>query len=186
MPNLENLYFPIFLVAMALLVIWVFHKSKKGMDRREDLRHQRRTRARRQAARRTHRADSSMPSVNPPAASGIATSEKMWASRKRRANYRGSSAYISGEAHGTLEAGYLGPDKPRGERIATADSISDQKISKLDYVGFDEYLARERAEARRSEAAQSDEFSMTAVKYESPGEASDEEGVDNKQAGFKP
>ena len=183
---MENLYFPLFLGAMAVLVIWLYHKSQKARDKAEDRKYQaqfgqrRKTRPSRPVIRKN-------PKSKRVAAAGASTSERMWSARHQRA-HKVSPGNPSGVPQSkTIQANYIGhslTEKPGPEENW---SVRDQDVNPVDYVGFDEYTAKRRAEAAAKSAREADELSMTAIKFESPDQAVDEkeEGA-VKRAGFKP
>ena len=171
---------------MAVLVIWYYHKSKKAHQAREDER-LRRMQSRRKAMEMEQTARRNKSVARKSAAVGITTPDKVWSARRQHARKKVNSKQISEDAElKAIQASYLGPlesDRP-GE--SDSGSISDQQASELDYVGFDEYTARQRAKAAEGEHGDLGEFSMTAVKYESSEETEEEEVPSAKRAGFKP
>lgn len=182
---MDAYYFPIFLVFMAALVIWFYFKSSRASERREDARY-RRMQARQAAAART-RAASAKPTRNPRSASaGQTTPDKVWSSRRQRAKKKMASPQASHANSKTFQASYLGPYERAQAGEPGAGSVQDQEVSRLDYVGFDEYITRERLKAGEKESSAADEFSMTAVKYDSQEEEQEESGSSKKRAGFKP
>ena len=134
---------------MAVLVVWYYQRSKNSQEKREF------ERQRRLSERRNSRLMSERPSraktryVRSPVA-GAETHDQLWSARKQRATHAKTNAVHEEEA-GTIEAGFLGSGigQPGSE-------IRDQDISKLDYVGFDEYISRQRASdaKRRSDASE--------------------------------
>ena len=167
---------------MAAVVIWFYHKSRKASERREDDRI-RRIKSRQQSLALQRNASGKGNTAPRTAVAGKATPDTVWSARQQRARkkVKASPAGIH-EGSRTYQASYLGSQ----DAHYGAQSIHDQDVSKLDYVGFDEYIARQRKEAAEADSQAADEFSMTAMKYESQEESEEKEESTIKRAGFKP
>lgn len=186
---MENLYFPLFLVALAIVIIWAFTKARAGhsRDRRSasrpsgrlvDVERPPRSRARLGAAARLQ------------SGQGRSTPGDIWQTKRERAAKESFSEPAPGSAY---RATYLGPGPGTAERVSSAGELKEQKVSEAEHLGIDEYLskaAREAARERAKKAAEEEAgLSMTAMKYDPAGDESTSDDVEkkpNRRAGFKP
>lgn len=196
---METFYFPLFLVVLAVVVLWIFGKARS---------HEGRGRSKpgpvkgRLIETDTH--TKSIPRKLGPAArlqsgQGKESPGDIWQTRRERAR---QETFSQSRSSGSFYAGYVGPDSNERQRGTGAHELRDQQVSDTEHQSIDEYLskhAREKAaaaakaakEAEAAEAArQGGDFSMTAIKYEEPSEEDEAEAKaqkeDKKQAGFKP
>lgn len=169
---MENLYFPLFLVAVAVVVIWLYQKSKNAGDRRAKLRKQRSARA---GSR-----------VGYTAATGVSTSDKMWSARRQHARHEIDPRNRDGGQPHTIQADYLGPYGTKSSVGESRSKVGEQGVDEVEYVGLDEYIAAERARAEARKAKEEKELTMTAVKYEPTEAAENDDTPQPRQAGFKP
>jgi hypothetical protein len=183
---MENYYFPLFLVVMAAVVIWIFRRV--GSGRRSSTSRVSKTPAGRIAnADRLHR---NTDRLGPSAKRRLSTAAKpkdIWQPRRDRAAK--DSFAETAARRGTHHAGYIGPHADAERRYGRYE-LKDQDISKSEHSGIDEYLSnreRERAKAEaEAKAKEAGGLSMTAMKYE-PADASSESAEERKKrAGFKP
>lgn len=186
---MENLYFPLFLVALAIVVIWFFTKARTGHSR--DRRSASRPSGRLVDVERPPRSKERLgAAARLQSGQGRATPGDIWQTRRERAAKESFSEPAPGSAY---RASYLGPGPGTPERVSTAGELKEQKVSEAEHFGIDEYLskaAREAARERAKKAAEKEAgLSMTAMKFDPAGEEStpdDEEKKLDKRAGFKP
>lgn len=182
---MENLYFPLFLVVAAIVVVLVFKRAGSS-DR------SRRPRVAKTPAGRIANADllrRDMDRLGRPSLhrSNPANPKNVWQTRRERA---AKDSFAEETARrGTHFAGYLGPESEARygsqHRRQGEYELKDQDISRAEHLSIDEYLTkREREEAEQAEKAAG--FSMTAMKYEPTGAASKDQKGRKKQGGFKP
>lgn len=184
---MENLYFPLFLVALAIVVIGVFNKARAGHSR-----------GRRSASRPSGRlVDVERPprsrerpgaAARPRPGQGSSTRGDIWQTKRERAAKETFSEPAPGSAY---RATYLGPGP--AERSTGGGELKDQNVSDAEHVSIEEYLskaAREEARERAKKAAEEETgLSMTAMKYDPAGDESTSDEAEkkpNKRAGFKP
>jgi hypothetical protein len=182
---MDAYYFPIFLVFLAVIVIWFYHRSNRANERRADAKY-RRMQSRAYAADRVRRASAKKSRSPDGPAAGNTTPDKVWSSRHQRAKKKVVNHHPGHVNSKTYQASYLGPYEREQQAKYDSQSVQDQEVNKLDYVGFDEYITRQRVEAAGGEPESSEEFSMTAIKVESEDEVREEESSPAKEAGFKP
>lgn len=182
---MENFYFPVFLVVLAIVVVLLFKRAGSG-DR------SRKSRIARTPAGRTANADLlrrdidrlGRPSVH---RSRSAKAKDIWQTRRERAAQ--DSFAETTARHGTHYAGYLGPQiddefsrRPRGQG---GYELTEQDVSTAEHLSIDEYLAK-RQEEEAEQAGEAGNLSMTAVKYEPSDASSKDQKGRKKRAGFKP
>lgn len=176
---MENLYFPLFLVAIAVVVIWLFKGAgKKRPDR---------TPVRRTSVSRDIGATGRRSTGRHVPASGTRKPHDPWQLKRERAAQERFTAGKSGSAQ--LQANYIGPAPKFSSQKGEAGNLKDQEISHTEHLGIDEYFSKVEREKRAKEkkAAEQDGLTMTAVKYQSVDESEASEDVPAKeQGGFKP
>jgi hypothetical protein len=183
---MENIYFPIFLVVLAVFVIWLFNRSKGGRIKREDRRYKSSSGRMLNNENLQRSVDRKGPAAGYVSKHSPRASDAMWRKRKQRARHEHSRANSPGADHNVFQADYLGPGRKSGSG-RDAGLLQEQVSHDTEHLGIDEYLTK-TAKARKAQAAQEDkEFSMTAMKYDPADSSSEEaEGGKKKQAGFKP
>jgi hypothetical protein len=186
---MEILYFPLFLVVAAVLVIWLFSRARKDSRRRN-------SRDVKTPAGRTVNVDRLQRSTDRrgPAAGyhdrvGGKKANEMWRSRRKRASH---NTYAVNDREGDRDvyyAGYMGPRTNFSTKHGNDGELKDQDVSQTEHIGIEEYLSKHERERAAAEAAAAKEsaLSMTAIKYE-PSEDADskEDKPASKQASFKP
>lgn len=181
MQFMENLYFPIFLVVLAVVVIWFFKKAGSQRANRE-------SRSLRSPAGRTIGADALSRNTDrrgPSAPRSVVGKPKdIWQTRRERAAEE--SFGVTAPRTGVHHAGFLAPDDANERHRPRHFEVPDQQISDAEHLGIDEYLSKREGELPE-EGAEAAGLSMTAVKYE-PSGGSDSESGDGrkKRVSFKP
>lgn len=186
---MENLYFPLFLVALAVVVILVFNKARTGDSRNRrsasrpsgrlaDIERPRRSRERLGAAARLQ------------SNKGLSTRGDIWQTKRERAAKESFAKPAPGSAY---RATYLGPGPGGAVGGSGAGELKDQGVSEAEYLSIGEYLskaAQEEARERAKKAAEEEAgLSMTAVKYDpvsSESSSDDDDKKPKKRAGFNP
>lgn len=184
---MENLYFPLFLVAVAIVVIWAFNKSRASSSR----------------DRRSTRPTGRLADLEPPrrprerpgpgariqSGQGHSARGDIWQTRREKVN---KGSFSADSQIGTYSASYLGPG-PGEAKGARGRELKDQEVTEAEHLGIDEYLSkaeRDKARARAEKAAKEEAgLSMTAMKYDpadSDSASEDEERKPGRRAGFKP
>lgn len=185
---MENLYFPLFLIALAVVVILVFNKGRTGdsghrrsagrpSGRLADIERRPGSRKRLGAAARLESAQG-------------ATRGDIWQTKRERAAKETFAKPAPGSAY---RATYLGPGPGGVGGGRSAGELKEQGASEAEHLSIGEYLskaAREEAQERARKAAEEKAgLSMTAMKYDPvDGDPSsdDEEKKPITRAGFKP
>lgn len=182
--TLENLYFPLFLVVVGVFVVWLFSRVRGSGSSRST---RRATPSKRvdQHSKLQRSLNRSGPAAGYRANHGLKTQDAMWRSRHQRASHDSSKIRNAGGDSSTFHASYIDSSRVYEQRPARPGSIGEQGVRDTEYTGIDEYLAKRAAERKAKAAAQEEELSMTAMKYE-PADASENPDEEKKQAGFKP
>ncbi len=186
---MEILYFPLFLVVVAVGVVWLFKKATNGS-----------TRDRRSSSRNSGRftdPERWSGSHNRPGAAarlqsgqGRSNPRDIWQTKRERA---AKESFGHAASSGVYAAGYIGPDSRPGVRRSGATELRDQEVSEAEHRGIDEYLTKSEREAARREAERAAEeaggLSMAAMKYDPSADADlggEDEQKRKRSAGFKP
>ncbi len=176
---MQGFYFPIFLIVLAIGVIWLFRKVQTG-DSGRNRRHSRGVNSSQRAGRPKQAA------WREPLGEDHKTKD-VWHPKRERVLKE--SFTESATERSIIHAGYIGPYASSGGKLHSKEELLDQGISESEHLGIDEYLTkrdRELAE-KKAKAAEEDSLTMRAVKYEPTGASSDAEEKDTpKQASFKP
>ena len=173
---MEQFYFPIFLIVVAVFVVWIFRKAQSERSRRN----RRSTRKSNTSQSAGHR--SSVAWREPVGDQHKA--KDVWHPKRERV-FKGS--FKSESEHGVIHAGYAGPYATSGGKLHTKAEIRDQDISEAEHLGIDEYLTKQEKEAAKAAAKQEEGLTMTAMKYEPVGSSSEEEEkTPEKKRAFKP
>ena len=193
MQLVENYYFLIFVVVLAVACLWIFMRGGRRQTSQKKVRTPSgRTlggeRLRQDVDRRGPSARSGP--AHKSSAAGRRHHQDPWksrtvetaAGRKARSSANTASS-VNRSRHGIMPA--YGTPRPQ------PDAISDQQISKAEHLGIDEYFHKMEKERELEAAARAAEeetsLTMTAVKYETGDEADSGEGeTPRKQLGFKP
>jgi len=191
---MEILYFPLFLVVAAVLVIWLFSRARSNSRRRKS-RDVKTPSGRSANSDRLQRSmDRRGPAVGRRPQIGGNTANDMWRTRRQRAKHQASAVSEPGVDSQVFYAGFTEKPKTYGSRKNGEDGLQDQDVPQTEHIGIEEYLSKkereriaaEKAAAERA-AAEGSGLTMTAIKYESGEEsASDNAQPKEKQAGFKP
>lgn len=200
---MEILYFPLFLIVVAVGVIWLFKRATNGgarsrksasqpasqlVGRLADLERRPESRARLGAAARLQSGQRSSPGGD------------IWQTKRERA---ARESFNQTSSRGIYHAGYIAPDSQPGSGLNLRGSgvaeLRDQQVSEAEHKSIDEYLTKSEREAAERKAAEREAaereaekaggLSMSAMKYDPAADA--ESGAEEAQkrkgsAGFKP
>lgn len=180
---MEILYFPLFLVVVAVSVIWLFKSKAEDEGSRPKEKNQAFGGLTDEVRRRRRPSSDRLGSAARPRSGQASVKGDIWQTRRERAAKESFSESTSRQ--GVYHAGYIGPtsqtvsSRPGGE-------LEDQAVSEAEHLSIDEYLSKQEKE-EAEKAAKEEGFSMTAMKYEPADESQKEdEETRKKRAGFKP
>lgn len=176
---MESYFFPIFLIVLAVLVVWLFRRAQGGSDRRE--------RSNFKGTTTSQRGGRHGPAAWREPLGEDHKAKDVWHPKRERVLKETFTE--SATERGIIHAGYIGPYANSARKLHSKSELREQDISEAEHLGIDEYLnkrEREMAEKAAKEARE-DSLTMTAVKYE-PAEvpSGEEEKQPRRQRGFKP
>ncbi len=183
---IENFYFPIFLLVMAVFVVWLFNRFKDS-DTRTSYKKRRRSTSGRylnENSKLQRSVSRSGPAAGHRPQHGLKTQDAMWRSRNQRARHQQRPDNRGDVGSGVFQASYLNYTNRQNQKSGSAGIIGEQGVSDTEYTGLDEYLTKKKAQEKFQEAGQEGSLSMTAVKFEPVSKSSDDEAPgEKKQAG---
>lgn len=188
---MEILYFPLFMVALAGLVLWFWGRTRQH-GKAGRLSYREAAEARKgdsgrlvETDRLARTFDRRGPAARKVVDPGPSKSQDMWRSRRQRASHVPGRNALDDDSD-VFYAGYLAQGEHHPAARQKDQPLPDQRISESEHVGIDEYLSKKARERARQEAAEQG-LTMTAMKYEPADASSEKTGKPGKKrASFKP
>ena len=183
--SIENFYFPLFLLVVGVVVVWMFNRFRDNSGRSSGTRKTSGSRLSESAKLQRSIAPKG-PAVPHAPNHGLKTQDAMWRTRTQRAKHGGVEDGPDALDGNVFQASYLDASEVWDQGKVGQGVLKEQAVRDTEYTGLDEYLAKKAAKEKLKKEQQEEQLSMTAMKYEPVENSSDEAEEVKKQGGFKP